>query len=463
MSFEHIVLLFPGQGSYDASILNELRKDWAQVDEVFDAIDLVGREEGAGAVGPIIRSPQPPTLGDLIHTNPDGLQLIIYGAGIVAFEIYQSFGVRPRWLMGHSLGEIAALCCGGAFSVSDGARIVQARNRSLRALDTRDSGMMAIDADAGRARALVRFLDAPQLQIACYNSPRQCVLSGPLQMLDQVKASAERLGISTTLLPVPHSFHNSMLAPAVDMYEENIRGIRQRPLTSPVYSPMYGRCYNDDDDMAGLLARHLVRPVNFIEAVRFVHACGADVFMECGARDILTQLVLRTVPAVSGYAPFTSISTAQTMLRELKSKYGSAKRDPVAITHRAAAAVRAEMDVTIKPETDVTILSPAGAATASGGALHPKEFHTVTMTEIRQIYADSLGYPLEVFEEDADLEADLGIDSITRTQLLVHVFEHFGRPVDTTRISSYGTFGDVVKLVEETLGHHRPGQVTGVA
>jgi hypothetical protein len=75
MSFELVVLLFPGQGSYVASILNELRKDWAQVDEVFDAIDSVCKAEGVGTVGPIIRSAQPPTLEDLIHTNPDGLQL----------------------------------------------------------------------------------------------------------------------------------------------------------------------------------------------------------------------------------------------------------------------------------------------------------------------------------------------------------------------------------------------------
>lgn len=417
MPADRIVFLFPGQGAYINSVLPRLSESWKQVAAVFEAIDATCAEAGVAPVGNIVRDPRPHDLDELVQRDPEGFQLVLFGTCVAAFEIYRALGLRPFRLIGHSLGEIAALCCGGAFTVGDGARIVQARNRALRGVCSGEAGMMALAVSADRARAFVEVLDDPLVRVACHNAPRQCVLSGPRPVLDRARAVAESLGIAATALAASYPFHNSMLAPAVERFEQEVGRLPQQVLSLPVYSPIYGRLYDDADDLPRLVARHLVRPVDMVNAVRAAHAGGAEVFIECGAGDTLVQLVRRTVPAVTMYAPLAAAATVQAALAEMTDKLGRPQ----------------------EPAPEPVAPPRAEAARGSGRA------EIVGM--LREIYATTLGYPPEVFEEDSDLEADLGVDSVRQTELLMRVATHFGLASESRAVASYPTFGDVADLV----------------
>ena len=439
--------LFPGQGAYVQGILPLLARNWASARDTFKKIDSTCYETGRARVSDVLDAPEPPDLETLVTSAPEQLQLILYGTSIAAFGLLRDLQKQPFRLMGHSFGEISALVCAGAFSIEDGARIIHARNRALSAVRQADGAMVAVNIGAERADALVRLLDDPSVRVACYNAPRQCVLSGPKPAMQQAQALASALGFGSTFVASPYVFHNPMLAPAVDQFANAIRHLRQRSLEHPIYSPIGGRFYDDRDILSNLIAGHLVRPVAFIDALRKAYASGTSEFVECGAGAALVGLATRTLPSIRTYAPLSDTRTLETELTRLSARV-PASSVPTTTSATLVPEVRAnppQIDLRVAVDAPVTVRlesrhqQPAAEAT-------PRMAHAQIAAEIRGVCAELMGYPPEVFEEDADLEADLGIDSIKKTELGLAILEHLKLPADTRGIMA-GTFGELVATV----------------
>jgi [acyl-carrier-protein] S-malonyltransferase len=439
--------LFPGQGAYVQGILPLLARNSASARDTFKKIDSTCDETGCARVSDILEASEPPDLETLVTSAPEQLQLILYGTSVAAFGLLREMQKQPLWLMGHSFGEISALVCAGAFSIEDGARIIHARNRALSALRQTDGAMIGLKISAERADALVRLLDDPSVRVACDNAPRQCVLSGPKPAMLQAQALAIALGFGSTFIASPYAFHNPMLAPAVDQFANAIRHLRQRSLEHPIYSPISGRLYDDRDILSDLLAGHLVRPVAFIDALRKAYAAGVDDFVECGAGAALVGLASRTLPSIRTYAPLSDTRTLETELARLSSRVpASSARTATPAT--PAPVVRAnppQIDLVAPVDRPVTI-RPESRDQLSAAEATPGMTHTQLAAAVRDVCAALMGYPPEVFEEDADLEADLGIDSIKKTELELAILEHLKLPADTRGIMA-GTFGELVATV----------------
>lgn len=440
--------LFPGQGAYVPGVLPQLAKSWPRSREIFNRVDATCIEAGIPLVSDILDDPAPIALDEMVQRMPERLQLILYCTSVAAFSLLRDLEDAPFWLIGHSLGEIAALVCGGAFSIDDGARIIHARNRALKSLAQRDGAMLAVNIEAERANALVRLLANPRIRVACYNGPRQCVLSGPKSELDIAQALTATLGLGSTAVASPYPFHNPMLAPAVDGFAEAIRPLRQRPLERPVYSPIHGRVYEDRDDLARLIAEHLVKPVAFAEALRTGHEAGIDRFVECGAGAALTGLAVRTIPAIQTFAPLANTDNLQTRPADPASVAshsappvsGRLPREPTSelVTPERSNPTAEPVVIAIRPE----LRSSLSEAPVSAG-----EPNAEIAATIRDICAGLLGYPPEVFEAEADLEVELGIDSIKRVELELTILKRFGLPAERRIGMAAGTFGELVAAV----------------
>jgi acyl transferase domain-containing protein len=443
------VFLFPGQGAYVQGILPLLTRNWSSVTEIFKKVDSTCYETGCARVSDVLDASDPPDLGTLVTSAPDQLQLILYCTSIAAFRLLRDMRKQPFWLIGHSLGEISALVCAGAFSIEDGAHIIHARNRALGALRQTDGAMIALNISSDRAEALVRLLDDPSVRVACHNALRQCVLSGPKPAMHQAQALAIALGFGSAFVASPYAFHNPMLAPAVDEFAKAIRHLRQRPLEHPIYSPISGRLYNDQDILSDLIAGHLVRPVAFTDALRKAYAAGVDGFVECGAGATLVGLATRTLPSIRTYAPLSTTKTLETELQSLSGRVPAvqtaipAKPAPVVQTRPSQIDRAAPVDPAVPVRQEPRDRLPAAEAA-------PRMAHTQIAAAVRGVCAELMGYPPEVFEEDADLEADLGIDSIKRTQLELAILEHLKLPADTRGIMA-GTFGELVATAAAAL------------
>jgi acyl transferase domain-containing protein len=306
-------VLFPGQGAFYGGALHDLAPDHAEIKAVFADIDMVARQRLGRTVSEVIFSPRRPDIKELLRDHPGVLQLALYGVAVAAYRMLEAKGLQASVLMGHSFGEMAALVCGGAYSVRQGAEIVCHRIAALARLSEVDGAMLALGTDREQAEQLVAVVRNAQTVISGENHTRQILISGPKQVVAVLHEMARTLKLSAVILNSPYPFHSPLLQGAVADFAGRPRAIPQSALRVPVYSPILGRYYGADDDLGKCLAEHLVLPINFAPVVRQLHLDGINLFVESGALDTLVKLA-RTI--LSGKDDVTMITTLDPVVGE---------------------------------------------------------------------------------------------------------------------------------------------------
>ncbi|HXO57580.1 MAG TPA: type I polyketide synthase, partial [Mycobacterium sp.] len=135
-------------------------------------------------------------------------------------RLWQSWGIEPDVVLGHSVGQYAAACVAGVFSLEDGARLMAERGRLFGNLPE-GGRMVAVFAEAQQVERLAD--EFPQISVAAYNGPNT-VLSGPAADLEQIVCICSDDGIRCTWLDTSHAFHSELLEPALDEFESYARG-----------------------------------------------------------------------------------------------------------------------------------------------------------------------------------------------------------------------------------------------
>ncbi|MCA8223893.1 acyltransferase domain-containing protein [Burkholderia sp. BC1] len=285
--------LFPGQGAFYASAMRELAGTHASVRDALDTVDAVAQARlGRPLTGALWRDGAAPDVW--LRDAPDLLQLGIYAASVGVFGVLRAHGVAPDVSIGHSFGEIAALVCGGAYSVEQGAQIVCDRIAALQADAPADGVMAAVSADADATRALIDAgAAAGRVCIAVENHASQTVVSGPRAALERFVDACAARGVAAQRLRSPYAFHHPDLARARERFAARLATYGRAPFAHAVHSPILGRRYRDDDDLGACLASHLVMPVRFADAIRDACAHGIVRYVECGALNALARIVVR--------------------------------------------------------------------------------------------------------------------------------------------------------------------------
>ncbi|NSL85652.1 ACP S-malonyltransferase [Chitinophaga sp. Mgbs1] len=280
------VFLFPGQGGQFAGMGAHLfRKYPAMIREANDILgyDIVSLcEEDMGL-----------RLSETQYTQP-----AIYIVSALAYLNEVEDNGEPNVLMGHSLGEFAALYAAGAFSFETGLRLVKKRAE------------LTCDIKSGRMAALigmtmdevVEILNAHQLtdiDIANYNSEKQIIISGLHADIDTAEKVFKCNNIKLYLdLNVGGPFHSRYMKPAAEKFGEYLAGIQFNPLRKKVISNVTAQAY-EDDDIAALIEKNLVSTVHWYESISRVMQLSDDiVFKEIGVGDTLIGMLsfIRNTP-----------------------------------------------------------------------------------------------------------------------------------------------------------------------
>ncbi|GAA1939237.1 acyltransferase domain-containing protein [Amycolatopsis minnesotensis] len=450
-----VVALFPGQGGFDGVALATAAARHQEVRAVFEELDEVSLAETGRAVSAVVLAGEPPTLAGLLADEPWVSQLAIYGTAVAVHRVLRERGLRPVVLMGHSLGEIAALVAAGVYTVAEGAKIVFARVHALRGLDLRGGYMAAVSADARKTRLLVDVVEHEHLAVAVENHDRQTVVSGPADAMDTLGRTAKALGVSFARLDSPAPFHGPLMRAAADALTSAIRGIPARRPEVAVYSPILDRAYTEGDDMPSLLASHLVAPVKFGAAVRAVHAGGARYFVECGARATLSKSVSATLDGSAhttvaclpdgdaGLEPALGTLRAAGLLADGPAP-AEDEFDAFWSVHGPKIINRVRQELANQHGSGLFADLPAGAVVAEDAP--PRIGHDEVAGQLRELYAEALEYPVEVFTDEVELEAELGIDSVKQIELLTRVSEEYGLQLQGSgfRLTEYDTMGKVI-------------------
>ncbi|QNP68166.1 acyltransferase domain-containing protein [Streptomyces roseirectus] len=475
------VVLFPGQGAYVPGALGALAETESVVGEVLAEVDRAAAGLGRDPVSRLLLDTRAPTLGELVEGAPQDLHLAIFASEAALFRLLtERLGVRPDVLLGHSFGELVALVAAGVHGLADGVALVAARDEAFAACPPRAGGMVALEVSAVRAAHLVAALAESEVCVAADNGPRQSVVSGPKGALGRVRKAAEAVGIGATELRVPYAFHSHGLAGVAHDFAARAGRLVPRPARHLLYSAILGRYVDGGPaDHAALASAHLVRPTRFADAVRVLHAEGADVFVECGAKGVLTDLVTSIAPGVRAVAPLRRRVGGEEFAEAVRRAVGA--EDVAGVRSGAGAENVARLrsgpgarDVVAAWREPVVDGAAARRGPAAPGGAREWPAHTprpapetpprpVDRTPhspalpthpelvgvLRDLYAQALGYPPDVLTPDADLEADLGVDSIKQVELFSQALDRYGRalPPDGHRLTSHTTLDALAELL----------------
>ncbi|WP_224360429.1 non-ribosomal peptide synthetase/type I polyketide synthase [Hyalangium versicolor] len=204
-------------------------------------------------------------------------------------ELWRSWGVEPAFLLGHSVGEIAAACVASVFSLEDGLRLVVERARLMQALQ-RNGAMVAILAPVARVSAMLAEHGQGAV-IAAINGPENVVVSGEREAVRAFVASVEAAGLITQPLRVAQASHSPLIEPMLDDLERVVNSLRIGAPHLPLVSNVTGGVLPAGHVLDSAYWRKQARaPVQFQAGIESLRAEGCQFFVEIGPTPVLTYL-----------------------------------------------------------------------------------------------------------------------------------------------------------------------------
>ncbi|WP_435613584.1 type I polyketide synthase [Streptomyces sp. bgisy159] len=230
----------------------------------------------------------------------DVVQPVLWAVMVSLAAVWESFGVRPAAVVGHSQGEIAAAVVAGALSVVDGARVVALRSRAIVALAGR-GGMVSVALPARGAQELAAGWPG-RVSVAAVNGPASTVVSGDAGALDELVARAEAGGVRVRRIDVDYASHSAHVEAVEAELAEVLAPVVALEPSVPFLSTVTGQWVDSALTDAGYWYRNLRQTVQLEPAVTALIAEGHGAFLEMSPHPVLTVPVAETVEAVGAEA-----------------------------------------------------------------------------------------------------------------------------------------------------------------
>lgn len=223
-------------------------------------------------------------------------QPAIFAVGYALALLWQSWGIRPDVVLGHSIGEYAAACIAGVFSLADAVKLVAARGRLMETIA--EAGQMAaVFADEATVAAALALFNG-QVEIAALNGPKQIVISGPGAAVEALRAEMAGRAIETRRLRVAQAFHSPLIDPILDEFEAVAAEVVYHEPQVAFISALTGQQVSGAElGQAHYWRRHMREPVRFGAAMQTALATGAHTFVELGPHPVLLGLGQLALPA----------------------------------------------------------------------------------------------------------------------------------------------------------------------
>jgi phthiocerol/phenolphthiocerol synthesis type-I polyketide synthase E len=298
-----VIFMFSGQGSQYAGMGKELY----QSEPVFRAaVDAC-----AGILEPLL----PTDLRRVIYSGADEIearrdqlnqtawaQPALFTVEYALARLWQDWGIRPKAMVGHSIGEYVAACLAGVLSLEAALAVVAARGRLMQEL--LPGAMLAVAATESEALAYL----SDRLALAAVNAPSMCVISGDFQAIEELEKKLEQGKIGHRRLVTSHAFHSHMMAPAVDRFAAEIARHELRPPEIPFLSNVTGTWITTAQATDHRYwSDHIRRPVRFSDCMASLKHEENPILLEVGPGNTLCSLAGQQERKPAGFPVLSSL------------------------------------------------------------------------------------------------------------------------------------------------------------
>lgn len=292
-----ICFLFTGQGSQFIGMAKSLYNTCPVFRMNFDYCDRILQEKYKIAITPVIWD----------HENSEAFQRSLYSQVSIfcveysLMKLWESWGIRPDVVIGHSLGEFCAAVCADILSVEDALALVA--NRSLLIEEKAPAGkMIVLKADKKTSEGIMQkfIVEHPTLWLdyAAFNSADQTVLAGPPDAVQTFKEFCRNAfpNLKTYILEASSAFHSRDMEHILPEYIQVVANVKLYSPKLPYISGVTGNMVKSDEVITSdYWIRHTREPVHFLDASKVAHEYGCRLFLEVGPQPILCALAMANI------------------------------------------------------------------------------------------------------------------------------------------------------------------------
>ncbi|MEE2904004.1 MAG: C45 family autoproteolytic acyltransferase/hydrolase [Myxococcota bacterium] len=507
--------MFSGQGSQYLGMHRQLYELFPAVKALVERIDewISDKELKLGYSRNLNR------IYDVIHDKDVKLdevfdvQASVLAGDLIAYTALSEVGILPDVVTGHSFGDYAALVSVESWTLETALEATWARAEAINRFVPKGAMLSVSATHAQVQNALkekIKIIDC--LEAGNINAPQQVVLSGDLQSIENAKEYFDSVGIETKKLPIPRAFHCSMMKAAEPFLTAALGSLEINAPNRPFLSSVTGKYETDSEKIREGLSRQLTLSVDYVSQIQQLSRDGVNTFIEAGPRGILSGLTRQTLKDTVDVDSCYVMSTddgerpgrwAIGRLLAMKESQNNKKHgdnDEAVETHDTEISGLALFDEdeaqdiiqdpafeefwestkpsisqlvrnlwdtyqTQRPSQNVSSPNNQDSDKAEEQTILPvplKE-EAVSKEEITDFLIEALcdetGYPPDIIELDADLEADLGIDTVKQAQVLGKVRDRFQIKADQSlSLSDFSTLRNILEFVVKQVADREPIQ-----
>lgn len=291
---------FPGQGSQAVGMGRDLAAAFSAAREVFEEVDDALKQK----LSKLMFEGPESDLTLTANAQPALMTVSMAALRVLEREAKVELPKVASYVAGHSLGEYTALAAAGALSLSDAARLLRRRGDAMQKAVPVGEGAMAalLGLDADKAVEVAR--EAAQGEVCDFandNAPGQVVVSGAKAAVERALEIAKtKGGKRAIMLPVSAPFHCALMKPAADVMEEALAAVTIAPPRVPLVANVTAQAVSDPETIRKLLVQQVTGLVRWRECALYLKGKGVGTLVEIGAGKVLTGLVRRIDPELTG-------------------------------------------------------------------------------------------------------------------------------------------------------------------